>query len=112
VTTSSESSRSVMRPEYLAEFEAAGVAPPSDLLLRDQVEPLPAPATHIQRSATRKVILMDPRISANVVVENIAVVAVGTLKLLLSVMMIAIGMYAAIIIGFMSASRKGNRRGL
>ena len=104
--TSSACCRSAMRPEYLAEFEAAGVAPPSDLPLRDQAEAFREPAVRIQQSVTRKVILAGPELSGNVVAMNLAAVAVGTLKLLLWAMMIAVGIYAAMISGFLRASRK------
>ena len=110
--TSSVSFRSAMRPEYLAEFEAAGVAPPPDLPLRGQVEPLQEPVVQIQRSVTRKVILADPGISGNVVAENLAAVLGGTLMLLLWSAKIVIIVYAAMIIGFIRASRRGSRRGL
>jgi hypothetical protein len=106
VKTSSVSFRSAMRPEYLAEFEAAGVAPPSDLLLWDQVEAFREPAARIQQSAIRKVILAGPELSGNAIAVNLAAVAVGTLKLLLWAMMIAIGIYLAMITGFIRASRK------
>ena len=102
--TSSVSFRSAMRPEYLAEFEAAGVAPPSDVPLRDQAE------TRVE-NRTRKVILADPGISDNVVAANLAAVAVGMLQLLLLASMLAIGMMIAVVAGFVKASRKGSRRG-
>ena len=102
--TSSVSFRSAMRPEYLAEFEQAGVAPPSDLPLRDQVE------TRVE-NRTQKVILTDPGISDNVVAANLAAVAVGMLQLLLLASMLAIGMMIAVVAGFVKASRKGSRRG-
>ena len=109
---SSASYRSAMRPEYLSEFEEAGIVPPSDLMLRGQVEPLQEPVVQIQRSVTRKVILADPGTSGNVVAENLAAVLGGTLMLLLCAAKIVIIVYAAMIIGFIRASRRGSRRGL
>src|SRR5258705_10740705 len=99
-----------MRPEYLAEFEAAGVTPPSDLPLRDQAAPRWKPAIPIPQAATCKVILKHPGISGNVVAENLAAIAVGTLKLLLMATIITVGIFAAVITGFVRGSRKGRRR--
>ncbi len=59
-----------------------------------------------QQSSTRKVILAGPEIPSDVIAANLAAVAVGTLKLLLWAMVVAIGVFGAIMIGFVRASRK------
>jgi hypothetical protein len=60
VKTSWVPSRSEMRPEYLAEFEAAGIDPRSIAVWGQWANTVEESVTHVAQRRTRKVILSQP----------------------------------------------------
>jgi hypothetical protein len=111
VKTSSDCSRSVMRPEYIAEFEEAGVDPYSSVTLTDRLETLPEPAKNIQRPRTRKVILSQPQRSNNDgLASNDGGGAAGLLWILVIVTFFPLIIMVGIARAAMAVKRGGGRR--
>ena len=104
--TSSPYCRSEMRPEYLAEFEAAGVPPYSQVAF-----PAPMPPIQPERRTTRKVILETSTSAptADPVGQNLAAIVVGASLVFIIGLFLPI-MVLAFMGGIMKASRRGRRR--
>lgn len=107
--TSSESSRSAMRPEYLAEFEAAGIPPPPDLPLRHdgrQAETVLRPTRQGPSVWTRKIILPQPgTTSADRMTSDVAAI-IGGLLIVLRIAIIPLIIVGALVAGMLAAERK------
>ena len=129
MTTSSPYCRSEMRPEYLAEFEAAGVPPYSQVRFpppsykahrheeaaqRPYLIASSAPADHeIQCEATRsrKVIFDAPgRYATSAVAANVAAIVLGVGIAFVVGFVIPMMLVFAFLRGVTKASRRGRRR--
>lgn len=106
--TSSQYCRSEMRPEYLAEFEEAGIPPYSQVAF--PVEATDAPP--IERVRTRKVILDRPMNGAptDAVAGNLAAVVFGVAVLFVVAVYVPAALFFAMMAGFLKANRRGRRR--
>ena len=94
--------RSEMRPEYLAEFEAAGIPPYSQVAF-----PVETPTLLAEPARTRKVILDRPtQDSGDGVAENLAAIVAGMAMLFA----VALALPMAFLFGVISANRRANRR--
>jgi hypothetical protein len=100
-----------MRPEYLAEFHAAGVEPYSRGELRDQPETVREPAIQIQHLRTRKVILSRPAQSnADPMASNLAGIAVGLLIVLAIAAFLPVVIFVGMLSFALSLNGGGRRR--
>jgi hypothetical protein len=114
VKTSSESSRSAMRAEYLAEFEAAGIRPPADLPLRHegrQAEIALGASEQVPSGRVRKIILPPPGATRADLLASDFVAIGGGLFIVLRIAVMALVAMGALVAGMLAAERRGRRRG-
>ena len=104
--TSSPYCRSEMRPEYLAEFDAAGVAPYCQVSF-----PTPVPARQPEQRRARKVILDSPSraINHDPVGSNLAAVVLGVAWVML-IGLLPMVLTLAFLRGILKAGRGRRRR--